>query len=157
MIELPLSTSTLVSGTHSLTATYQGDSHFSTATSSADSVHITAPGTLQFGAATYIVNETTGTATITVTRTGGSEGIVGVSYSVTGGTAVDGTDYTLSNGTLSFLASQTTAAITMPISNDGLFGNNKTIVLALSAPTGGATLGAATSSTLTIDDNNENK
>src|SRR5262249_8619029 len=38
------------------------------------------PGTLQFSNASYSVNENGGTATITVTRTGGSDGAVSVNY-----------------------------------------------------------------------------
>src|SRR5262249_56124928 len=38
------------------------------------------PGALQFSNATYSVNENGGTATITVTRTGGSSGSVSVNY-----------------------------------------------------------------------------
>jgi hypothetical protein len=148
------STTTLAGGDHSITATYEGDTNFTTASSSASTVHIALPGVLQFGSATYSVNETGGAANITVTRTSGTEGAVGVSYAVTGGTAVDGTDYTLNSGTLSFANGQSTATITVPISNDGKFGNDKTVILTLSNPTGSATLGSATTSTLTIHDNN---
>src|SRR5262249_42301788 len=45
------------------------------------------PGTLQFSNAAYSVNENAGTATITVTRTGGSDGAVSVNYATSDGTA----------------------------------------------------------------------
>ena len=45
-------------------------------------------GTLQFSAATYSVAENGGNATITVTRTGGSAGAVGVTFATSNGTAM---------------------------------------------------------------------
>ena len=59
-------------------------------------------GTLQFSSATYSVNENGGSVTITVTRTGGSNGAVGVSYATSNGTAAAGSDYTSTSGTLSW-------------------------------------------------------
>jgi len=50
-------------------------------------------GALQFSAATYTVNEYAGSATITVTRAGGSSGAVAVSYATSNGTATAGSDY----------------------------------------------------------------
>ena len=44
------------------------------------STGVPSPGTLQFSAATYSVAENGGNATITVTRTGGSAGAVGVTF-----------------------------------------------------------------------------
>src|SRR2546430_1272691 len=61
------------------------------------------PGQLQFSAATYSVAENGGNASITITRTGGSDGTVTVQVNTTGGTAASGTDYTPpANNTLSF-------------------------------------------------------
>ena len=51
-------------------------------------------GTLQFSAATYSVAENGGNATITVTRTGGSAGAVGVTFATSNGTATAPSDYT---------------------------------------------------------------
>src|SRR5205085_517991 len=52
------------------------------------------PGTLQFSNTAYSINENGGTATITVTRTGGSGGSVTVNYATSNGTATAGSDYT---------------------------------------------------------------
>ena len=49
-------------------------------------------GTLQFSSATYSVNENGGSILITVTRTGGSSGAVGVSYATSNGSATAGSD-----------------------------------------------------------------
>jgi cyclophilin family peptidyl-prolyl cis-trans isomerase len=60
---------------------------------------------------------------------------VTVHYAVTGGTAVSGVDYTLAAGTLTFQTGQTTEdSIPLVIHDDGLFGPDKTVRIALSAP-----------------------
>jgi hypothetical protein len=147
-------TTTLSGGDHSITATYQGNSQFASSSSTASTVHVALTGALQFGSATSTVNESASPALITVTRTGGTEGAVGVSYAVTGGTAVNGTDYTLSSGTLAFVNGQSSATISIPITDDNRFGADKTVVLSLSNPTGSATLGNLSSTTLTIHNDN---
>ena len=58
------------------------------------------PGVIQLSAAVYQVDENGGTVTIIATRTGGSDGIVGVSYATTDGTALAGSDYMATAGTL---------------------------------------------------------
>lgn len=112
-----------------------------------------AAGTLQFSSPTYSVNESGGTATITVTRAGGATGAVTVNYATADGTAAQPGDYTSASGTLSWANGDTspkTFAVT--INNDFLVEGNETVLLSLSSPTGGATLGAQSSETLTIID-----
>jgi len=110
-----------------------------------------ATGTLQFSAATYSVVENVATATITVTRTGGSSGAVGVSYATSNGTATAGSDYTAASGALSWAAGDTASkTFTVAIINDTVVEPNETVTLTLSAPTGGATLGTTNPATLTI-------
>jgi len=112
-----------------------------------------APGALQFSTASYSVGEGAGTATITVTRTGGSDGAVGVTYATTDGTATAGSDYTATSGNLSWAAGDGAAkSFTVAITNDTAPEGNETVALTLSAATGGATLGAPASATLTILD-----
>jgi hypothetical protein len=48
---------------------------------------------LQFSAAAYEVKEGSGNATLTATRTGGSDGDVAVDFTTPSGTAMAGTDY----------------------------------------------------------------
>jgi hypothetical protein len=110
------------------------------------------PGALQFSAASYSVNENGGTATITVTRTGGADVPVTVAYATSNGTATAGSDYTATSGTLTFGVGETQKAFTVPITNDTLVEGNETVNLTLSAPTGGATLGTQATATLTIQD-----
>ena len=67
------------------------------------------PGTLQFSAPTYTVAENGMTASITVTRVGGSLGAASVDYVITDGSANTGSDYTASNGSVSFAAGDAAA------------------------------------------------
>jgi pseudomonalisin len=116
-----------------------------------------APPTLQFSAATYTVNEATPKATITVRRTGDPVGTLMVNYDVAaGGTAVNGVDYTLVPGTLTFGPGRTLQTFTIAIVNDTLDEGTRTANLALSAPTwdgGTAVLGTLGTAVLNITDN----
>jgi len=75
---------------------------------------------------------------------------VTVDYAVTGGTATNGTDYNLANGTLTFNAGQTSAIIPVPTFSDLVFDGKQTVIVTLSNPTSGASIGAPSSATLTI-------
>src|SRR5262249_7870881 len=107
---------------------------------------------LQFNNATYNVNENAPTATITVTRTGGSTGSVGVNYATSNGTALAGSDYTATSGTLTFVNGETSKSFPIPILNDTAIEGAETVNLRLSSPTGGATLGSQATAVLTIQD-----
>ena len=112
---------------------------------------VATPGTLQFSAASYSVAENAGTASITVTRTGGSSGAVGVSYATSNGSATAGSDYTASSGTLGWAngdAANKSFAITLL--DDTAVETAETVNLSLSNPTGGATLGSPASAVLTV-------
>jgi hypothetical protein len=80
------------------------------------------------------VNETAGTATVTVTRTQGDVGVVSVNYALTDGSATAGADYTTAAGTLTFLDKQTTATFVVPILDDTIAEGDETINITLSAP-----------------------
>src|SRR5262249_38381845 len=112
----------------------------------------TQPGALQFSSPTYSVNENGGTATITVTRTGGCDGSVSVNYATSNGSPPAGSDYTATAGTLTFAAGETTKTVAIPITNDTLVEGDETVNLTLSSPTGGATLGGQAAALLTIHD-----
>src|SRR4029077_19589137 len=110
-------------------------------------------GILQFSSGSYSVNENEGTATITVTRTGGSDLAVSVNYATSNGPATAGSDYTATNGTLTFGVGETTKTFTIAITDDSLVEGNETVTLKLSGATGGAPLGTQGTATLTIADN----
>ncbi|MCX7618674.1 Calx-beta domain-containing protein, partial [Tepidiforma sp.] len=112
------------------------------------------PGTLQFAQATYSVSEGAGTASIAVTRTGGSTGAASVQCStITGGTATAGSDYTaVASQTLNWgSGDSTTQFCTIPILQDTLVEGPETVILQLSGATGAA-LGSPATATLTILD-----
>ena len=110
-------------------------------------------GSIAFSSATYSVAEGAGTATLTLTRTGGSDGAVSVLVSATGGTATSGTDYSGLPVTVSFAAGQTSATVTLTVADDATVEGDETVLLGLTAPTGGATVGGQATATLTISDN----
>ena len=112
------------------------------------------PGAIRFSAGAYTVSESAGVATITVQRTpGATASAVTVDYAtVAGGTATPGADYMLISGTLTFRAGELSKAFTVPIVNDNVDEPSETVQLALSNPTGGATLGTPVTAVLTISD-----
>ena len=101
------------------------------------------PGTLQFSSPTYSLSESRPSAEITVVRSGGQNRQVSVHYDTRNGTAVDGEDYTGVSGDLIFAEGEKTKIFSIPILDDGLFGQPKTVRLRLSNPAGGAKLGLA--------------
>lgn len=112
------------------------------------------PGTLQFSSPTYSVSESGPSISIDVTRTGGSDGAVGVSYTTNDGTAVAPGDYTTTTNTLSWATGDSAnKTIVIPITDDSVFESSEDFTVSLSAPTGGATIGANNPATVTITDN----
>ena len=112
----------------------------------------THPGTLQFSASSYSGNEDNGAITVSVTRSGGSDGAVSVDVSDTGsGTATSGNDYAaITPTTLSWANGDTsTKSFVVSVNADGLVEPDETVILALNNVTGGATLGTS-STTVTI-------
>ncbi len=110
-------------------------------------------GALGFSALEYAAAENGGTITITVERSGGSQGAVTVGYATSNGSANSNSDYTFVSGTLSFAAGETTKTFSVSVTDDATIDGNKTVNLALSGPTGGAILGTTASAVLTIMDN----
>ena len=99
--------------------------------------------------ATYL--ETAGTVSIPVSLSESSSSPVTVAYSVSGGSATAGLDYTFTPGTLTFAAGETTKSLTaISILTDTVHPeSDETIVITLSSPTN-AILGTQTSYTVTI-------
>ena len=117
-------------------------------------------GSVQFSSATYSVNEagTGGTATsasIVVTRTGGTAGGVTVDYTtrdLVPPEAQGGVDYTITSGTLTFAAGVPSLTFPVPILNDNLPEGNERFEVVLSNPSAGARLGSTSISKVTIQD-----
>jgi hypothetical protein len=106
---------------------------------------------LALSSSSYAAGEA-GPAVTVVTRSGGSAGAVTVQYATTNGTALAGSDYTATSGTLTFAAGETSKAFSIPILNDAVPESAESFTIALSNPAGGATLGSPQSATVTIVD-----
>jgi endonuclease G, mitochondrial len=114
-------------------------------------------GNLQFSAATYNISESVGSATITVTRTGGSAGAASVNFATANGTATGGAscagnvDYVSKSGMLSWADGESgPKTFTVTICNDSVNEEDETINLALSNPSVSGTLGTLPDAALHI-------
>ena len=117
------------------------------------------PGQFQFGASNYAINEGnagTSTQTVRVDRVGGSTGAVTVNYATSNGSATGGgscgggIDFINASGVLSFADGQTSQTFPVLVCGDTVFEPDETIILALSNPTGGATVVSPPSGTITV-------
>jgi hypothetical protein len=102
--------------------------------------------------ATQTANENSGTFTIQVNLTGSTLVAASIPFTL-GGTALSGTNYTLTTASpLLIPAGQTSATITGALLDDQRFDTaNKTLIFSLGTPAN-ATLGATTADTLTINE-----
>jgi hypothetical protein len=151
-VSIPVLEDRLVESTETVNlslSTVTGDTLGATTTATLNIVDYE-QGTLQFGAATYQVAETAGTATIAVTRTNGSNGTVTIAYATANGTATSPDFYTATTGVLSFAEGITTQNIVVPIINNTLGQANRDFRINLTTITGGALAGTTLSTTITI-------
>ncbi len=110
------------------------------------------PGQIQFELGEVRVREGAGSVSLIVVRREGGAGEVTVDYKTADGTAKAGSDYSEASGTLTFAPGQLSRAITIPIAKDGDSEDLETFTVALSNPTGGATLGSPNVATVGIID-----
>jgi hypothetical protein len=118
------------------------------------------PGSVAFSAATYQTTEGASAdvlQTITVSRTGGVDGAVSVDVAlVNGGTATNGTDFTLPSSpvTLNWADNESGAkSFDITIKSDSVAEpTQETILLALQNATGGVSLGTPNTATVSIID-----
>lgn len=115
------------------------------------------PGTLQFSAATYSVDESAGQVDITIERVGGSDGAVTVEMRTRTfngyGTADYKSDYGTFNWTIiTFADGETSKVVPVTITDDTLDEGDETFSVLLQNPTDGADLGATIQSLVTIVD-----
>ena len=110
------------------------------------------PGTLQFLETSIDATEGT-VVNILVARSGGSSGVVSVDYATAGGTAAVSADYPATNGTLTYADGVSgNQTISIPITDDDTVENPETFLVTLSNVSR-ATLGANSSATVNIIDN----
>lgn len=109
-------------------------------------------GQVQFSAPAFEVNEDAGNATVTITRTDGTDGAISVRVASRDSTA-SAADYTAVATTVTFNdGDAATKSVLVPIINDTGDESDETLYLTLSTPTGGASLGSAREALLTILD-----
>ena len=140
-------------GSYTLTVRIADDAgNFASATGTA-TVDNNVPPSVQFDAASHAAAEGGASVVLTVTRTLNAGPAVSVNYATANGTATAGSDYTAASGTLNFAAGEVSKTITMSILDDAAVEGAETFHVTLSSPTGGALLGPASTTTVTISDN----
>jgi hypothetical protein len=105
--------------------------------------------TVKFSMPSYTVNQSAGTATITVVRSSGDIA-ASVAYATSDGTAKAGVDYVSASGVLSFGVGETEKTFTVTIINTQQVGGSRSLNLSLSNPTNGMELGNPSMATLMI-------
>ncbi|HYX29113.1 MAG TPA: Calx-beta domain-containing protein, partial [Pyrinomonadaceae bacterium] len=112
------------------------------------------PGTVAFVGAPYTTTEGNGTShlfTVTVSRSGGSDGALDVSYATSDGTATAGSDYVAASSTLHWNAGETgNRTFDITVNEDATYEANETVNILLSNATDTATITPPTQTTLTI-------
>ena len=115
-------------------------------------VIVDAPTQLGFTVSTVNVDESAGTVTLTVQRTGGSDNTITVDFLTVNGTATAPSDFGATQGTLTFGPGVTSRTIVVSIVDDMLEEPAESFTVQLRNPTPGVTLGTSTV-TVTIASN----
>ncbi len=128
-------------------------SNESSSSSSSSSYSYNPKGAVRFTTNAFSANENIGNYTVTVVRTGGSDGSTTVNYAVTANSATVGSDFEAVSGTLNFANKETSKTFTVKILDDSTAEGSETATITLSNVTNGVSLGSPSTATLTIVDN----
>ena len=113
-------------------------------------------GTLEFTSVGNGADESSGTASITLTRRGGTAGAVGVLVYIAGGTASPGSDYPFYIDYVESIqwpdGDASDKVLALPIFDDAILEGDETVTLVLASPAGGAALGTLSATVLTVVD-----
>ncbi len=110
------------------------------------------PGTLEFQSASSQAFEASTNASVTLRRINGSTGAVSVNYQTTPGSATSPSDFTTQSGSVNWAdGDSSNKTISIPLTDDLIAESDETFSIAISGPSGGATLGTSTH-TVTIKD-----
>ena len=109
-------------------------------------------GSFYLSATSYSVSEAGTNAQITVLRGGGAAGAVSVQYATADGTAHTPTDYTGTNGTLTFQPAENVQTITVTVSNNTIIDGNRTFGISIFNPSVGV-VDTLSNAVVTIVDN----
>ncbi|MDD5056207.1 MAG: Calx-beta domain-containing protein [Candidatus Peribacteraceae bacterium] len=110
-------------------------------------------GSIRFASGAYSADENQGTLQIKLIRSVGTTGEVSVHYVIEAGTATAGSDYVADSGDLTLGDGQVERIITVRLMDDAVSESEEKFTVRLSGPTGGVILGAVSSATVTIKDN----
>jgi hypothetical protein len=112
-----------------------------------------ANGNVGFEVSAATIDESAGSVTLTVVRSGSASGAVSVDYSTSSGSATADSDFTSASGTLTWAdGDAANKTITVDITNDSTDESDETFTVTLSNPSGGAFLGSSSQTTVTVVD-----
>ena len=109
-------------------------------------------GELLFNPASYVVDESRASVTLTVVRTNGVAGAVAFDYETVDGTAQAGSDYSARHGTLALTNGQRSVSWSVPLLNDAIEEEAESFSVRLSNPAGGARLVVPSNAVIAIRD-----
>ena len=123
-------------------------------TNSSNSIFATAlNGRVKLDVSALNVDEVSGNASISVSRTGNTSDAVTVQYRTVSGTAMSPADFSAVSGSLTFAAGETSKTLVVPILDDALDEDSETFMLVLSDFNAeGESAGSLSSTLLTIAD-----
>ncbi len=109
---------------------------------------------VSLSSASYSVaeNDPSGNATITAVLSGTSSLAITANYTTYDGTAIAGSDYTTTSGTLTFAPGSNSETFSIPIINDSNHEPNETVTVTLVALPVNTVMGSPSAATLTIQD-----
>lgn len=108
-------------------------------------------GSLKFQKSAERTSEGAGGVSLTLLRIGGSKGSVSINYTTKSGLALAGSDYTETNGTMTFLEGEAAKSIRIPIAKDtNTLEEEEAFSVSLSNASGGASIIDPTTVTITI-------
>ncbi len=138
--------------TSSTAQTVSRSSRSSSTASSVSSVDVSnaAGGAIHLSVGSFSVSDIAPKLSLSVVRSGATTNQVTVNYTLTGGTAIAGTDYEASNGSVTFFAGESTKIITFTVKKNTAATSNRTVDVILSNPTGGAALGSPSTAVVTL-------
>ena len=110
------------------------------------------PARIEFSIASSSVVESAGNVVVSVVRTQTFNTTATIQYATSDQSALNGSDFTSTSGTLSFAPGETVKNITVPISNDSATEGNESFLIALSSPGAGVELGGIVTHIVTISD-----
>lgn len=108
---------------------------------------------LQFASTALQIDESSGSAVLTVSRSNGSAGTASITYTTANGTATAGNDYLASTGTVTWANGDATdKQILIPIRPDAIADSGETFTVTLSNPSGAALVSTQATATITLRD-----